>query len=286
MRFRTFARRILTATLLPHSLGGLAQQPNTVSLAPTSQVAAELPNAPSADLQQPEQEQSQPSKAPPPPAPASLQGPFGPLPPVLTATPLTSRQRFTIYVHETYGPPAVLLPAIGAAIRMARPPDHYPRDWRDGAEAYGRNYGSFIAAQTTQRTAKFITEVAFHEDPRYLPALSGTSIPGRIFHAVGFTFVDRDNDGRRRLAFSNYTSAGAGGFVGMAYLPDGYNDVTHGGQRAATQFLQIGVSNIAREFAPELAPLIRKLHLPQVLPPWWVPDHSHGGPPRSPPNQP
>ena len=286
MRLRSPAIKICSAAFLLISLRGLAQQPSAADLVAISPAATELPDAPSEEQQQTGQGHDQAGKTPPPPPPAGLQVPFGSLPPVLTSAPLTSRERLTIYIHETYGPPAVLFPAVGAAIRIARPPDHYPRDWRDGAEAYGRNYGSFIAAQTTQRTAKFITEVAFHEDPRYLPASPGTNIPGRIFHAVGFTLVDRDNDGRRRLAFSNYTSAGAGGFIGMAYLPDGYNDVTHAGQRAATQFLQIGVSNIAREFAPELAPLIRKLHLPQVLPPWWVPDHFHGSPPQLLPHHP
>ena len=261
------------------SLQGLAQEPRPASFAVDASVATESPHAPSAQQQQqsaPEQKKDEKPSNPPPTS--VMMGPFGPVPPVLTSAPLTSQQRLTIYVHETYGPAAVVFPAVGAGIRMANPPTHYPRDWKDGAEAFGRNYGNNVATQTTQRTAKFVTEVALHEDPRYLPAPQGASVGSRVSHAVGFTFIDRDNSGRRRLAFSNYASAGAGGFVGMAYLPDGYNDVTHAGQRAATQFLQIGIANIAREFSPELAPIIRKLHLPLIVPPWWVPDHSHGLP--------
>lgn len=285
MRLRCLATRLLSLSLPLISSMIPAQQPVSASLAADAPVAVELPDAPSA-LQQPTgQGQAQDHNAPPPVS-AGLQGPFGPLPPAFTSAPLTSRQRFTIYIHETYGPPAVLLPAFGAAMRMARPPNNYPRDWRDGAEAFGRLYGSSVATQTAQHTAKFMTEVLLHEDPRYLSAPQGSTIGRRVFHAVGFAIVDRDNSGHRRLAYSNFAGAAAGGFVGMAYLPDGYNDLIHAGQRTGTQFIGIGVSNIAREFAPELAPLIRKIHFPQVVPPWWVPDHSHGPSPWNAPNHP
>jgi hypothetical protein len=93
----------------------------------------------------------------------------------------------------------------------------------------------------------------------------------RFFHAISYTFVDRTDSGRRTLAFSNFAGAAGGGFVGMAYLPDGFNDVTHAEQRTLTEFMALGISNILGEFAPQLAPIVHNLHIPQILPAWWVP---------------
>src|SRR5882724_12518732 len=63
------------------------------------------------------------------------------LPPTLTRTPLTGGDKFRIYIHKSFGPPAVILPAFGAGFQMLNPPNHYPREWKDGAGAFGRIYG-------------------------------------------------------------------------------------------------------------------------------------------------
>jgi hypothetical protein len=187
----------------------------------------------------------------------------------MTRRPLTFHDKWTIYTHQTFGPPALVFPALGAGIRMATPPKNYPNDWVDGGGAFGRLYGSALATQSSKNTAKFLAGAALHEDPRYLPAAEGSGIGARLFHAIAFTFVDRSDSGRRQLAFSNFSSSAAGGFVGMAYLPAGFNNLSHVAQRARTEFLGIAVANISREFAPEWAPLVRKLHILQIVPPWW-----------------
>jgi len=229
----------------------------------------DLPDSPSFFEGQNTTPEAQKSQAPPfvPPM-----GPLGPVPPLMTKTRLTLGDKFTIYTHQTFGPPALVFPALGAGIRMANPPNHYPRDWTDGGGAFGRQYGNSLATQTSKRTAEFLTEAVLHEDPRYLPAAPGSDLGKRVFHAISYTFVDRTDSGARTIAFSNFAGAAAGGFVGMAYLPDGFNDPTHAEQRALSEFMTIGISNIAGEFAPQLAPIFRKFHMPKILPAWWVPE--------------
>ena len=61
------------------------------------------------------------------------------------------------------------------------------------------------------------------------------------------------------IAFSNFAGAAAGGFVGTAYLPHVYNDLTHTEQRIAFQFANIAMQNVAAEFQPQWGPLVRKL---------------------------
>ncbi len=71
-------------------------------------------------------------------------------------------------------------------------------------------------------------------------------------YALRFTFVDRSDSGHAMLALSNFAGAAAGGFVGNAYLPAGFNDVTHAGQRATIRFGTFAAGNLFREFAPQM----------------------------------
>jgi hypothetical protein len=262
----------LTKLLIFVSMTGLpasAQQMiSAASSSPDDALQSTLPDAPSQNAQNGIVTQGVSS---PPPMAQTYQGPIGPIPPLLTRTPLTFRNKFTIYAHQAFGPPALVFPALGAGLRMADPPKNYPHDWVDGGGAFGRLYGSALATQTSKRTAGFLAESILHEDPRYLPAAEGANAGARIFHAVAFSFVDRTDSGDNTLAFSNFASATAGGFVGMAYLPPSFNDASHAGQRVGTEFLGIVISNISREFAPQWLPIAQKLHLPKIVPSWWVP---------------
>jgi hypothetical protein len=105
----------------------------------------------------------------PPNAPGTM-GPIGPVPPPMTNARLTLDDKFRIYTHQTFGPPALVFSVLGAALRMSNPPNNYLYDWTDGGGAFGRLYGSTIATQTSKRTAQFLAEAVLHEDPRYLPA--------------------------------------------------------------------------------------------------------------------
>src|SRR4029077_5562426 len=192
--------------------------------------------------------------------------------PVKSTRSLSFGDKFSIYAHQTFGPPALILPAFKAGMGMANPQNHYPREWKDGAGAFGRLYGDSIAMATSQRTARFLTGVALHEDPRYVRSTSKNPLV-RTTHALAFTFIDKSDSGRNSIAFSNFAGAAAGGFVGMAYLPHGYNDLTHAEQRMAFQFAGIAIQNMAAEFQPQWGPLVRKLRINKIIPEWWVPLH-------------
>jgi hypothetical protein len=169
--------------------------------------------------------------------------------------------KFSYYITETYLNPSVFTaPAFRAGIRMANPPGkgatQYPPQWRQGAEAFGRNYGDAFAQRITFQTARFATGVITHEDPRYIPS-SNHSVLARSLHALAFTFVDRSDSGRPMPAFSNFVGATAAGFVGNAYLPSGFNNATHAGQRATLQFGFTAAGNLFREFAPQMPRPVR-----------------------------
>ena len=164
--------------------------------------------------------------------------------------------KFGYYMSETYlNPSALTAPAFRAGLRMANPPGkgatQYPAEWRQGAEAFGRNYGDAIAERTSFQTARFVTGVLAREDPRYFPSDS-PNIVARSLHALSFTFVDRSDSGHSMPAVSNFVGAAGAGFVGNAYLPAGFNDVTHAGQRTTIRFAFAAGGNLFREFAPQM----------------------------------
>jgi len=164
--------------------------------------------------------------------------------------------KFSYYLTETYlNPSALTAPTFRAGLRMANPPGkgptQYPPEWRQGAEAFGRNYGDAFAERTSFQTVRFVTGIVTREDPRYVPS-SSHNVLARSLHALSFTFVDRSDSGHPMPALSNFLGAAAGGFVGNTYLPAGFNDVTHAGQRATIRFGFAAGGNLFREFAPQM----------------------------------
>jgi len=164
--------------------------------------------------------------------------------------------KFRSYLGETYLNPSFLTaPAFRASLRMANPPGHfptaYPADWRQGAGAWGRNYGDAVAQRVSFQTARFLTGALLREAPGYAPSSSPNGWV-RSLHAFGYTLIDRSDSGYRMPAFSNFAGAAAAGFAGNTYLPHGFADVAHAGQRATLQLGLVGAGNLYREFAPQM----------------------------------
>src|SRR5262249_22169591 len=110
---------------------------------------------------------------------------------------------------------------------------------------------------------RFVVAAATHEDPRYSRS-SRTGLVPRSLHALGFVFIDHSDSGNNRLALCNFAGAFAGGFVGKAWLPDGYNDASHAYTRSPLAFSGFPTSNLADEFHPEIVRIAHKLHIPFV----------------------
>jgi len=231
-------------------------------------VTATLPDAPMPQDQAHDQTPSSPAD------PATHLNQFPILSPRLTRAPLAFQDKFQIFAHKSFGPPALILPALGAGLGIINPPSKYPKEWKDGAGAFGRNYGYRLADRTSRNTSQFLTGALLREDPRYLRSTS-TNPFARTVHALAFTIFDKTDSGRTTFAATNFAAAAAGGFVGMGILPHGYNDITHAEQHMASEFLQIGIGNVLTEFEPQWGPWAKKLRIPKLLPGWWIPEHQH-----------
>jgi len=227
------------------------------AIASGQDAAKPLPDAPSsqaiAEASKSSTERAQ-SEAGPPSSSAGIDR-LSPQAPAARAG-ISFEDKVHYYLTETYfNPSAFTAPAFRSGLRMANPPGkgatRYPSEWRQGAEAFGRNYGDAVAERVSFQTARFVTGVIAREDPRYVASGSHNMFL-RSIHAISFTVVDRSNSGSPMPAISNFVGAAAGGFVGNAYLPAGFNDVTHSGQRATLRFGFAAAGNLFREFAPQM----------------------------------
>ena len=196
---------------------------------------------------------------------------FGRVPTTAPKGPMTVGQKFVYFEKPVFGPRAIVTTALGAGRIMASSPTGYPHEWRAGAAAFGRNYGNLYARSAAMSFGRFSADALLHEDPRYSRAHS-KSFFGRSAHALGFTLINRTDGGHLTPAFGNFVGAAAAGFVGNAYLPNGWSNTTHGGQRSLAAFGEFGAQNFVQEFSPEIARAFRRLHIPKLpLPPiWWT----------------
>ena len=173
-------------------------------------------------------------------------------------------QRFKLEVHTSLSAASFLVPVGDALVNMADPPDKYPREWRDGGGAFGRNYGAEFARHTTAGFTRFAVAAIDREDPRYYPSTS-TNVARRTVHALLFTVINRSDSGRRTLAVSNLSGSMASGAIGMAFYPDGFNDFTHAYQHGAVETTSFASHNLVAEFSPEIVRALRKCHVPERI---------------------
>jgi hypothetical protein len=173
---------------------------------------------------------------------------------------LSVRVKLLCYAKVSYSAGSFIWPGVAASKKMILPPQTYPSEWKQGIFGFGRNYGDALANDTANRGAKYASAILLHEDTRYWPS-ADKSVFRRVIYAISFALVDRSDSGMRRLAVSNLAGAAAGGFVGNAYLPRGYDDVTHAGQRSAIQLAESPLPNLVCEFTPEFRAALTLAHL-------------------------
>jgi hypothetical protein len=111
---------------------------------------------------------------------------------VRDAAPLTSRQKFSLAVHETFDWTAFAGASLAAAIDQST--SAHP-GFGDGASGYAKRWAATFA---DNRTGDLLSHYAFasllHQDPRYFYQGTG-SAQSRLLHALSSAFVARSDHG-------------------------------------------------------------------------------------------
>jgi hypothetical protein len=132
------------------------------------------------------------------------------------AAPLTSRQKFRLFVRSAFDPVQFALVGLQAGISQAT---NSFGGYGQGAEGYGKRYGAAFADQASSNFfSNFAYPVLLKQDPRYFRLGEGT-IKHRIGYALAQEFVCKTDKGTRQFCYSNVLGAFTAGSISNAYYP-------------------------------------------------------------------
>jgi hypothetical protein len=117
-----------------------------------------------------------------------------------TGESFTASDRWSHYLHRTFGPTRLGVLAAETAI------DHgfrEPRCWDDSAGSYIQRYARVFDRRLIRNTTELATGLLTGEDLRYSKSRSH-SFQGRVWHAVRASVVARMPDGTERPAYSRF----------------------------------------------------------------------------------
>jgi hypothetical protein len=141
--------------------------------------------------------------------------------PAMAYTRPTGKTKFHNYLFDTLGPYPIVGSALVAGIDQA---DRTPPEWKQGAEGYGKRFGSDFAIAAVSTTTRYTLAEAFREDPLYYPCECKGLFP-RLSHAVISTLTARrGDDGHRAFSFPALVGPYAGTMTAVyGWYPDRYN---------------------------------------------------------------
>ena len=141
--------------------------------------------------------------------------------PDLTYIRPTQKTKLHNYFFDAVGPYPIVGAAFAAGINQA---ENTPPEWNQGAEGYGKRFGSNIAIAAVSTTTRYALAEAFREDTLYYRCECRGLFP-RLSHAVISTFTSRrGEDGHRVFSFPALVAPYAGTMTAVyAWYPGRYN---------------------------------------------------------------
>lgn len=141
--------------------------------------------------------------------------------PDLTYTRPTEKTKILNYLFDAYGP----YPAAGAAFAAGISQAYdTPPEWKQGAEGYGKRFGSDFGIAVISTSARYGLAEAFREDTLYYQCGCKGVFP-RLRHAVISTLsARRGEDGHRAFSFPALVAPYAGSMTAVyAWYPGRYS---------------------------------------------------------------
>lgn len=159
--------------------------------------------------------------------------------------PMSRSERAAQYARSIFGPQAFLFSAVDAGIDQWR---SRPYEWGQGAEGFGRRFGSAYAQRIVSQTIENGLALGLHEDNRYFA--SGKKGIGRLGYAIESAFLARHDNGSRFISISAIGGNAGGAFISRIWQP---RSTTSMGDGATSFGIDMGIRvglNVAREFLP------------------------------------
>ena len=164
----------------------------------------------------------------------------------LTAQPLTREEKLRLRIGQQFGWPGIVGAGLGSSLLQLT---DKPRQWGQGAGAYGERYASSFGTGMTYRAIAFGVETALKEDPRYFPS-SKPGFQARLKAVLLETFLTKKDDGTTSLAYSRLAGAYGSGFVQTTWRPSKGNLAVSGLVRGSLSVAGGTAFNFFQEFFP------------------------------------
>jgi len=133
----------------------------------------------------------------------------------------TQKTKLRNYFFDAFGPYPIVGAAFAAGINQA---DNTPPEWKQGAEGYGKRFGSDFAIAAVSTTTRYALAQALKEDTLYYRC-ECTGVFPRLSHAVISTFTARRGvDGHRVFSIPALVGPYAGTMTAVyGWYPGRYN---------------------------------------------------------------
>lgn len=163
--------------------------------------------------------------------------------------PQSFKEKFWLATQDSFDYSSFVYVGALAGIAMAGKSEP---SFGQGATGYGRYYWhSFADNGIENYLVEAIVPTLTKEDPRYYTLGKGGFFK-RSGYAVSRLLITRTDSGRRTLNVSEIVGAGAAGGISNAYYPAASNPWVKTYQRWISEVAQDGLSNIAKEFWPDI----------------------------------
>jgi hypothetical protein len=168
-----------------------------------------------------------------------------PVRPNLAYTRPGQRTKLRNYLFDTVGPYPIVGAALAAGINQA---DNTPPEWKQGAEGYGKRFGSDFGIAAVSTTTRYALAEAFREDTLYYRCECKGVFP-RMSHAVISTLTARrGEDGRRVFSIPALVAPYAGTMTAVYGWFPGRYDARDALRMGNYSLLGYVGGNLAREF--------------------------------------
>jgi hypothetical protein len=165
-------------------------------------------------------------------------------------SPLTGKQRWNLYWRQNYLSAGAYFGPLITAVAFDQGTGS-TGDWGSGLGGFGCRLGSRIAISSIQGTLQASSAAALHEDVRYISS-GATGFKKRALHAIAFSFLTFNNQGRTRLNIAGLTSYYGATAVSTAWVPIHGNTGTYILTNGTAQIAIAVPMNLLQEFWPEV----------------------------------
>lgn len=163
--------------------------------------------------------------------------------------PLTLHERGEYWFNTNFVSPRVYIRAIALTI-----PEHTansPEAWGTGWDGYGKRVAARFGRFAISSSIEHAGNAALGHDPRYISCRDCKSKISRVGHAFKYTFLTFNRHGKPVLNVSHIAGQVGSEFIAAKWVPG--RTWRHELAPGVLEQVSLGwVSNIAREFAPEL----------------------------------